>query len=416
MREINVKYTNVYKRNLEATAQVVANQGGAGSSKSYSLSQLFIFERLLKRKNYNLLILRKTRHANKLSNYMLFIGLLQQYGIYNDRWSNKSDLIYRFFDRNNIIRWDGLEEKEKIKSTDWHDIWCEEMTEFEPEDLTFLKTRLYRGEMSDEFKPRIWLTYNPVDCWLKDVENRDNVQVIKSTYKDNPFCNEEYRKTLEGLKDEDYTYYQIYTLNQWGIAKNLIFRPFTILQKFPERFDVTYYGLDFGYNHKTALEEINEKDAEIYVNEKIWESGLTNQDLIDKMKDLEIDRSADIYADNEAPDKIKEICEAGFTCKPCPKGPGSVKAGIDHCKSKKIYSSDGNVGLNTERKGYKWRVDKNGNILDEPVKFKDDAMSSLRYGLFGHAKDVGYDMKNIKQILDAQKDMPDRDTENMDWD
>ena len=53
--------------------------------------------------------------------------------------------------------------------------------------------------------------------------------------------------------------------------------------------------------------------------------------------------------------------------------------------------------------------------MDEPVKFKDDAMCALRYGLFGHAKDEGYDMKNIRQTLKAQEDMPDRDTLNQDW-
>jgi len=34
-----------------------------------------------------------------------------------------------------------------------------------------------------------------------------------------------------------------------------------------------------------------------------------------------------------------------------------------------------------EKKGYKWKEDKNGNVLDEPVKFNDHAMDAERYYL-----------------------------------
>jgi phage terminase large subunit len=36
-----------------------------------------------------------------------------------------------------------------------------------------------------------------------------------------------------------------------------------------------------------------------------------------------------------------------------------------------------------EIRSYKWKVDKNGTVLEEPVKFKDDGMDSMRYAAYG---------------------------------
>ena len=38
-------------------------------------------------------------------------------------------------------------------------------------------------------------------------------------------------------------------------------------------------------------------------------------------------------------------------------------------------------GLTSEVKTYKWKEDRDGNVLDEPVKFKDDAIAACRYAI-----------------------------------
>ena len=414
-----VEVTNVFRRNCKATAKTVVNQGGGGSSKTHSLCQFFIFKRLLVQRNYKLLVLRKTRHDNKLSVYRTFIDLLEEYGLYNKKNHNKSDMEYSIPERNVLVCFYGFEDREKVKSTEWHDIWIEEASEVLYEDYLFLSsTRLYRGRLAKGFKPRIWLSFNPVECWIFRLEKDDDTEFIQSTYRDNPFANDHMIKALEKLKGQDLQYYNIYSEGIRGIAENLIFTPFRILDKYPESFNLTYYGLDFGYNHKTALEEINDHDSELYVNELIYESEITTTDIIDRLNNLipEHLRGRDIYADSAEPDRIKEICDAGFNCKPVPKGPGSVKAGIDCIKRKKIYSNKGNEGINTEVKSYKWKSDKYGELLDEPLKFKDDAMAALRYAIFGFAKEVGVNAESIKDTLDSLKNMPDRATTNPDFD
>jgi phage terminase large subunit len=40
------------------------------------------------------------------------------------------------------------------------------------------------------------------------------------------------------------------------------------------------------------------------------------------------------------------------------------------------------VNVQKEIKSYKWKTDKDGKVLDEPVKFNDHSMDALRYGVF----------------------------------
>jgi phage terminase large subunit len=63
-----------------------------------------------------------------------------------------------------------------------------------------------------------------------------------------------------------------------------------------------------------------------------------------------------------------------------------VLKGIDFAKSRKlrVYSESSN--LIKELQSYKWREDKDGRVLDEPVKFQDHLMDAMRYGLYTGTK------------------------------
>jgi phage terminase large subunit len=382
--DVKVEVTNVFERNDRAEAKTVINQGGAGSSKTYSLCQFFIFNRLLQRRDYKLLILRKTRHANKLSVYEDFIGLLRQYGIYQESNHNKSDLIYRVPEQNSYVRFAGLDDYQQIKSTQWHDIWIEEANEITKREYLFLlTTRLYRGWKKATEVSRIWLSFNPEYCWIKDIENSDNVEVILSNYNDNPFCNQEYIDSLEELEKQDIALWQIYSKGQWAELTNIIYKPYRMANSWDDNFHEVIYGLDFGFNVQTALLKIGERDNELWLDERIYQTKLTNQDLIQRLQ-LEIPqqiRYRPIYADCAEPARIQEISNAGFNIFPADK---SVKDGIDFCRRKVFYTKKENVNLNRERAGYKYKEDKDGNVIDDPVKFRDNLMDAKRYAVYTH--------------------------------
>lgn len=385
--DVKVEVTRLFRRIEKYKCQTIVVSGGSGSSKTYSLSQLFIFKRLLVRRNYKLLILRKNRTACKGSVYKIFIDLLKQYKIYNESNHNKSDLEYYFPDMNSYVKFGGLEDREQIKSTEWNDIWMEESNQFSKIDYLFLKTRLYRGSLEYTDRPRIWMSFNPEDCWIFDLEGKKNVDLLYSNYKDNEFCNEEYIQTLMELKEEDEVTWKIYALGKRARAGNLVYKPYRMEKMYPTEMQDEIYGLDFGYNHPAALLWIGYRDEERYLKELLYKTRLTDDDLIDQLKILipEEKRVLPIYGDSAEPEKIQTICNAGFNCQPCKKGKGSVKAGIDFCKLKIYHTLEINQNLNRESAGYRYKQDKDGNVMEDPVKFRDHLMDAKRYAEYTHA-------------------------------
>ncbi len=64
----------------------------------------------------------------------------------------------------------------------------------------------------------------------------------------------------------------------------------------------------------------------------------------------------------------------------------SVNDGIDFLQSHKLYISRDSENMVKEIQGYVWKEDKDGNVLDIPVKFKDHTCDSARYGIYTHWK------------------------------
>jgi phage terminase large subunit len=288
----------------------------------------------------------------------------------------------------------ACDDPNKIKSTEWNDIWMEEANEFTWDDFVVFNTRL-------SAKPhtliQVFISLNPDDeqGWpnqrlLLDAAWRVRVKLIRSSYRDNPFLDADYVALLEDLEMQDPTAWQIYGLGLWGKLTHVIYQPYTVLAEFPAAFDEVIYGLDFGFSNPACLLEVGLKErTNAYLRELLYRTQLTNQDLIAEAKRLipPEHRRRPIYADAAEPDRIEEFYRAGFRgIRPADK---EVEPGLDFCKRLRFFTLTSNVNLNKERGIYKYRVDKNGNVLEEPVKFMDHAMDAKRYALWTHHKGRG---------------------------
>lgn len=381
MRQIEV--TSVFERNYAATKAIVLNVGGARSTKSYSINQLFL-QKFINEDNKVFLITRKTLPSLRMTAYKVFVDLLEDYGYYHQCEHNKSNLTIKY--KNNIVYFLSIDSSEKIKSTEFNYVFMEEANEFSLLDFRILSMRM-SGPTTEDQPNRMYLSLNPSDefCWINQkLIHQADVEIIHSTYKDNPFLSPEYIKIIEDLKDVDPTLYKIYGLGQWAQIENIIYSNYVIDAVFPDTFNEEIYGLDFGFNHPTVLMWVGMKDNEVYLREKVYESKLTNQDLINKMKALGINKKHAGYADSSEPDRIEEIYRAGFNIHPAKKGPASVVNGIDVVKRYKIHLHEDDVNILKEIRSYKWKEDKNGNVLDEPVKYNDDGLDGVRYAIFTH--------------------------------
>jgi phage terminase large subunit len=352
--------------------------GGAGSGKSHSVAQELCL-RFISENDIRILVTRKTLPSLRITAYPLIRDILTEWGIPFDL--NKSELTITY--GNNQILFKSLDDPEKVKSYEANYIWVEECTEVSYQDYLQLNLRLRRPNKNGP--NRIYLTFNPIDQyhWLVTelIEGqRENVAIHHSTYKDNPFLQKEYIDELESLINQDENYYRVYTLGLPGVLKNIVYTNYKIIDWPAKTYSKdTFYGLDFGFNNPSALVEVHTKDNGLYVRELLYESGLTNTDLIAKVKPLVGTRP--VYADSAEPDRITELKRAGVNVYPAKK---DLVDGIDHVKRYRLYIDSDSVNLIGEIRSYKFREDKDGHVLEEPVKFRDHAMDALRYGIHTH--------------------------------
>jgi phage terminase large subunit len=119
---------------------------------------------------------------------------------------------------NEIILY-GMDDPEKIKSiAGITGVWCEEATELNEGDFNQLELRV-RGE-TENYKQFI-LTFNPIneDHWLKkrffDSHDSD-VFTLRTTFLDNAFLDDDYKKHLKERVRLNENLYKIYVLGEWG--------------------------------------------------------------------------------------------------------------------------------------------------------------------------------------------------------
>lgn len=370
---VKIKGTGVLRKNLAATTRFIVNQGGARSSKTYSVLQMFILK-LMQERNKVLTITRKTFPSLRSTAMRDFFEIIMDLGIYSDKHRNKTENTYIL--NKNLVEFVSLDQPQKIRGGKRNYLFMNEANEFKLEDFKQLNMRT---------SEKVVLDYNPSDeyHWIYDwVIPRDNCTFIKSTYRDNGFCPQDIVDEIEYLKIVDPNGYLIYGMGEKGEGIASIYTNWDIVQSFPEHVDELVYGLDFGFNNPTSLTKIGIKDKlDAYLDETIYQTRLTNSDLINLLRSEGVPKGALIKCDSAEPDRILEIKRAGYNAKPCRKGKNSVKDGIDNVKRFKLHITDRSVNIKKEVKNYKWQLDKDEHITDVPVKFMDHSMDGIRYGI-----------------------------------
>jgi len=369
--KINLETTEVFEKNYTAyqsEIRNIVNQGGSRSSKTYSIAQLFLIA-ALKQKNIVLSVVRKTLPALRATAMRDFFDILKTAGIYREERHNKTELIYRM-PSGSEIEFFSTDQPRKVRGRTRQYLWLNEANEFTLEDYRQLNMRT---------KKQVYMDYNPSDqfSWIYDhVIPRKDTTVIKSTYKDNPFLEKEIVKEIERYKGLDDNYWRIYGLGEVGVSETVIYKNWEYCDSLPEEYDDEFYGLDFGYNNPSGLVQIRTKDKVPYVRELLYESYLTNSQLIEKMKTFDMGYKY-IYPDSAEPQRIEELKKAGFNCKSADK---DVSKGIDTVKSQKLFITKDSVNLLKEIKSYSYKK-KDELVLDEPVKANDHLLDAMRYGI-----------------------------------
>ena len=364
---MEIKSTVIFEKNYDAIAgdkRFIINEGGSRSSKTYSLCQLMIIY-CLQNNNKVVSVIRKTFPALRATVLRDFIEILKEIGLYKEESHNKSEQIYTF-GNGSMVEFFSVDNEQKIRGRKRDIAWCNEANELFFDDYTQINLRT---------ESKLIFDYNPSDSasWLYELPAEESIK-IKSTYKDNPFLPDSIKAQIEDLKRTDEALYQIYALGEKAISKSNIYSQWSFVAHRPSRFVKYVYGLDFGYNHPTALMRVYYCDNDIYIEPVIYESYLTTTMLIEKLATLNIEQTVTILADYSRPEIIQEMNIAGYDVQNANK---VVKKGIDNLKTFGVICQD-DKAIRREYENYKWK--KIGDfITDEPVKLFDDAMDAIRY-------------------------------------
>lgn len=349
------------------------------------------------------------------------------------------------YDNDSTIVVGGMDQADKIMSSDYDLIFAQEATDFTVDDIEKLDTRLRNGMVSFQ---QLLMDCNPQHPThpLKKRCDRGDTTILYAHHTDNPKLYDECRsrdpetgqvsvayvetehgraylerlQSLTGVRKERLYY------GRWAAAEGMIFDEWKpeihisdrkVLPQTWRRF----WTVDFGFRHPFVWQQWAVDDdgrlwleLEIHHTERIVED---HAKQILKLTTIQTGKNAGqpkyprpdaIFCDHDAEDRATLERHLGMSTRPAWKG---VSDGIEAVKARLRVRADGTPGLYVLRgslaeadqaliessqptcfaeeiEGYVWKPSPDGRPLkEEPLKERDDSMDAGRYAVA--AEDLG---------------------------
>ena len=289
---------------------------------------------------------------------------------------NKSLLKYTF-SNGSYIEFFSTDQPDRLRGARRHRLYINECnnTNFEAYMQLSIRTR-----------DVIWLDWNPThEFWANTELNDDNdIESITLTYKDNEALSQnivkEIEKAREKGKESKYwaNWWRVYGLGLQGSLEGVILKNWQTVDRLPPESKYIASGMDFGYtNDPTTLVDVYIYNNQYIFNEVIYQTGLLNNDIANKIKSDGIQRL--IYADSAEPKSIEEIRRHGIRIYGADKGKDSIVHGIDLLQQENFKVTKKSTNLIKELRGYTWDTDKNGKAINKPIDYLNHAIDAIRY-------------------------------------
>jgi len=295
-----------------------------------------------------------------------------------DRW-NKTLLTYNFAN-GSVIEFFSADSEARLRGARRQVVYINEANNIDFESYYQLAIRTSEA---------IYIDFNPThEFWAHtEVLPEQDAELVILTYNDNEALPDTIKRDIElnRTKAETSAYWanwwKVYGLGQVGTLQGAIYEDFEVVEGIDvSRAKFVALGLDWGFsNDPTALVAIYRQGDCLLIQELLYSTGLTNQDIADKLRSLGITRAWEIVADSAEPKSIEEIYRLGFNIKPAEKGPDSVRNGIDILKRFKLQVTKDSTNLIKELRSYTWATDKEGKNTGVPIDSFNHACDAMRY-------------------------------------
>ena len=360
------------KLSWDSGNKIIIHRGGTGSAKTFDII-IFLIMLAITKINWIITVVSESKPHLDIGAIRILKTVLMKAGLFKSEQFNISTSRYTF-DSGTIIEFFSADRIDKALGARRNVLYGNEINslKFEVFDELARRSEYIIGD------------FNPTQqFWLeKFIDFYGKVDVIRSNYTDNPFLPETEKARIIRRAEMDINFKRIHIDCEYGSYDGLVFTEFNIINHMPEGLN-TFYGLDWGYtNDPTAVVQCAIKDKDIFLNEKLYRTGLTNSDIARILIDLEIRPNYDeIFADSAEPKSIEDLRRAGFNIKPAMKGEDSIRKGIDKMKEYRINITQSSVNLIKEFRNYSWISDKAGQPTNKPIDAFNHGIDSARYGI-----------------------------------
>lgn len=370
----------LFHANMNSRKRTKVNQGGTSSGKTYTIMQILFIKAM---EECNIVITVVGQDIPNLKK-----------GAYRDAKTirNGSPILQQWFPKVNegervfqcingsIIEFSSFKDEQDAKSGKRDYLFINEANGIPYAVFWQLYMRTRR---------EVFIDYNPsARFWVHEkMLGRADVELILSDHRKNTFLTQEQHDMIEYIEDDEL--WKVYARGATGKITGLVFPNWNVVDALPprEEWKMSVYCLDFGFtNDPTALMHLVLAHGELWIDELIYDTGMTNLMIAERAKAMGLSRADSIIADSAEPKSIRELNNLGLNVQACVKGADSVKNGIDIMQRYVINVTRRSTGMRRELMNYKWKVTKDGITTNEPVDAFNHAIDAVRYGALERLK------------------------------
>lgn len=362
--------------------RIRAIQGGTSAGKTVGIEQVLIDMAQMDEKPTLTSIVSESFPHLRRGAMRDFLSIMKEHNYFVDKRWDRTNFVYTF-ETGSQIEFFSADQPGKVRGPRRDRLFINEANNVPYETFDQLEVRT---------KDFIILDWNPTsEFWYYDqVANRDDVEHLILTYKDNEALSQEIVNAIEQRKDRK-GWWQVYGLGQLGEVEGKIYKDWQIIDDIDHHARLERYGLDFGYsNDPSSLVAIYYYNGGYILDEIFYLKGLSNKQIADSIQNQQ---QALVIADSAEPKSIDEIKSYGVNISPAEKGKDSVEHGIQLVQNQRISVTKRSVNIIKEYRNYLWKTDKDGNIMVNPSVPEhtwSHSMDAIRYGLTSLIKQPTY--------------------------
>jgi phage terminase large subunit len=359
----------LFFENKDSKERVNINQGGTSSGKTYTIMDL-LFCIGMEESEQVITVVGQDIPNLKKGAYRDAKKIWGDSKIYQ-QWYGKPNETERIFTciNGSIIEFNSYQDEQDAKSGKRDYLFVNEGNG--------ISYQIY-WQLQQRTKKKVFIDYNPTfRFWAHDIMSEPNTKVIISDHRNNPYLTLEQHERIESISDKEL--FKVYARGLTGKIEGLVYTNWSLVDEMTKDYKKRFTGIDFGFtNDPTAIIDVRLSNGELWLDEYEYRTGMLNSDIAKTIKEFGIERIETI-ADSAEPKSIAELKTHGIRIEGAVKGADSIKNGIDILKRYHLNVTKRSKNIRKELLSYKWKVDRDGNLTNEPIDNFNHSLDPVRY-------------------------------------